>query len=88
MILRLKLKTDFTESEVSVVNQTMEKKMLYSHFLSKNQPGRHGSPEDMPGVYPQASASLSFILEGRNVREITENNMGFIRGTKSIKMSL
>lgn len=88
MILRLKLKADFTESEVSVVNQTMEKKMLYSQFLSKNQLGRHGSPEDMSGVYPQASASLSFILEGRNVREITENNMGFIRGTKCIRMSL
>lgn len=42
----------------------------------------------MPGVFPWASASLSFILEGRNVREITENNMGFRRGTKGIKMSL
>lgn len=29
MILSLKLKEDFTESEVSMENQTMEKKMLY-----------------------------------------------------------
>lgn len=34
---------------------------MQSQFLSKNQPGRHGSREDMPGVFPRASASLSFI---------------------------